>query len=290
MNQQATTNEGSVMKRIKVKEAMRIYWDVHAAQKKSFKSYKVSISHINDVIGDKYIDQVSRLDIVMYRNMREKKSKASTVNREHTVLIHMFNLLKELNRNKTISVLLPEDNPGSLVRKANERPFCRKRVLTPAEYAQFENYLQDEAKDICRMAVLTTLRKKDLQCLNRDNINTSTNQLEGVQAKTGKPYAIPITPQIQSILNKHKSHKILNFTNFRRQFEIARGKCQLQHFRFADLRRSGARTMLLNGIDIKTVSEYLGHSDLRMTQVYVPPCSLDFQRAATTLTQAYNIA
>ena len=290
MKPEVTSKEGSSMKRITVSEALDIYWDVHAAQKKSFKSFAVSISHIKAVLGHKYIDEVSRLDIVMYRNIREKVSKASTVNREHTVLTHLFNILKELNRAKTIAVVLPEDNPASLVRKANEKPFARKRVLTPEEYKQFESLLGDDAKDICRMAVLTTLRKKDLQCLTRDNINISTIQLEGVQAKTGKPYAIPITPQIKSILEKNHSHRILNFTNFRRQFENARSKCGLSHFRFADLRRSGARTMLLNGIDIKTVSEYLGHTDLRMTQVYVPPCSQDFQRAAITLTKAYAIA
>lgn len=290
MNQEVTNQEGSCMKRITVSEALKIYWDVHAAQKKSYKSFAVSIYHINEILGAKKIDELNRLDIVMYRNIREKKSKPSTVNREHTVLVHMVNLLRELNRNKTISIKLPDDNPASLVRKANERPFCRKRVLTPEEYNQFELLLEEDQKDICRMAVLTTLRKKDLQSLTRDNINVSTNQLEGVQAKTGKPYAIPITPQIQSILSKHSSHHILNFKNFRRKFETARKQCGLQHFRFADLRRSGARTMLVNGIDIKTVSEYLGHSDLRMTQVYVPPCSLDFQRAASTLTKAYAIA
>ncbi len=285
-----TPIEGGVMKRITVREALAIYWDVHAAQKKSYKSYKVAINHINKVIGNKMIDELNRLDIQMYRNIREKESKASTVNREHTVLVHLFNLLKELNRHKTIDVKMPEENPASLVRKVNERQFSRKTVVTPNDFKHFESLLGDEAKDICRMAVLTTLRRKDLRNLNRDNINVSTNQLEGIQAKTQKPYAIPITPQIKSILDKHKSHKILNFTNFRRQFDKARELSKLQHFRFADLRRSGARTMLMNGIDIKTVSEYLGHQDLRMTQVYVPPCNLDFQKAANILTMAYQLA
>lgn len=278
------------MKTINVREAMAIYWDVHASQKKSYQSYRVSINHINAILGDRAIESLNRLDIQMYRNIREKASKASTVNREHTVLVHLFNLLKELNRNKTISIMLPEENPASLVRKANERPFSRKRVLTPTEFKKFESYLSDEMSAICWLAVLTTLRKKDLQALSRDNINISTNQLEGVQAKTGKPYAIPIIPKTQSILDRHKLYRILNFKNFRRQFDKARNECGLPHFRFADLRRSGARTMLLSGIDIKTVSEYLGHSDMRMTQVYVPPCSLDFQRAANNLAKAYVTA
>lgn len=285
-----TPIEGGVMKRITMNQALNMYWDVHASQKKSYKSFKVAIGHIRNVLGKKYIDEITRIDIQLYRNIREKQNKSSTVNREHTVLVHLFNLLKELNRNKTINVSLPPENPASLVRKVNERQFSRKRVVTPTEYNKFESFLGNDIRDVCRMAILTTLRKKDLQNLNRDNINVSTNQLEGVQAKTQKPYAIPITSHIKEILDKHPSEKILNFKNFRRQFNKARKECGLQHFRFMDLRRSGARTMLLNGIDIKTVSEYLGHQDLRMTQAYVPPCSLDFQKAANTLSMAYQLA
>lgn len=280
---------GGVMKKITMNEALDMYWDVHASQKKSFKSFRTSLKHIRSIIGSKYIDEITKIDIQLYRNTREKQNKPSTVNREHTVLVHMYNLLKELNRNKTIDVLLPQENPASLIKKVNERQFSRKRVLTPTEYLKFESFLDDDMKDICRMAILTTLRKKDLQNLTRDNINVSTNQLEGIQAKTQKPYAIPITPQIQSILDKHTHHKILNFKNFWKKFCKSRIESGLQHFRFMDLRRSGARTMLMNGVDIKTVSEYLGHQDLRMTQAYVPPCSLDFKRAADTLSRAYQL-
>ena len=277
------------MKKITMNEALDMYWDVHASQKKSFKSFRTALKHIRSIIGSKYIDEITKIDIQLYRNTREKQNKPSTVNREHTVLVHMYNLLKELNRNKTIDVLLPQENPASLIKKTNERQFSRKRVLTPSEYLKFENCTDSELKDICRMAILTTLRKKDLQNLTRDNINVSTNQLEGIQAKTQKPYAIPITPQIQSILDKHTHHKILNFKNFWKKFCKSRIESGLQHFRFMDLRRSGARTMLMNGVDIKTVSEYLGHQDLRMTQAYVPPCSLDFKRAADTLSRAYQL-
>lgn len=291
-----TPIEGGVMKSMTMAEALKLYWDVHASQKKSYKSFHSAIHHISKVLGNKLIHEITRIDIQLYRNTRERDvtangtiTKPTTVNREHTVLIHLFNLLKELNHNKTIDVKLPEENPAKLVKKVNERPFARKRVLTPTEYNHYESLLDDEAKNICRLAILTTLRKKDLQNLTRDNINVSTNQLEGVQAKTQKPYAIPITNQIKSVLDGKTSHKILNFKGFDYQFKQARKISGLQHFQFKDLRRSGARTMLMNGIDIKTVSEYLGHQDLRMTQAYVPPCSLDFLKAANILSKAYQL-
>jgi integrase len=271
-------------------EALDIYFDVHASKKKSINSFKTSIKHIKELLGTKYVDTLTRIDVQAYRSNREKESKASTVNREQTVITHLINILKELNQYKTINVQLPEQNPGSLVKKVNERPFARKRVLTGKEFAHFCTFINDDVKDICVMAVLTMLRRKDLKNLTKDNINLSTNQLEGVQAKTGKPFSIPITPAIQSIINKSKTNRILNFKNFRRHFEKARLESGLQHFRFADFRRSGARTMLLNGTDIQTVSEYLGHSDLRMTQVYVPPSQNDFKKAAESLTKAYSIA
>jgi len=278
------------MQRITMNEALDIYYDVHASKKKSIKSFKTSIKHIKELIGTRYIDTLTRIDIQAYRSNREQHSKPSSVNREHTVITHLINILKELNQYKTISVKLPNQNPGSLVKKADERPYARKRVLNSDEFNKFCSYLSDDHKDICKMAILTMLRKKDLKNLSKDNINVATNQLEGIQAKTGKPYSIPITPAIQCIIDKSKTNHFLNFKNFRREFEKARTISGLQYFRISDLRRSGARTMLVNGPDIQTVSEYLGHSDLRMTQVYVPPSQNDFKKAAESLTKAYSIA
>jgi integrase len=57
-------------------------------------------------------------------------------------------------------------------------------------------------------------------------------------------------------------------TNFRKEFERAKARAGLD-FEWRDLRRTGARMMLVQGVDLATVSSFLGHATLAMTEAYV---------------------
>jgi len=121
------------------------------------------------------------------------------------------------------------------------------------------------------------LRNIDLKELTKDNVNLCTNELEGTQRKTGKPFRIPIAGQIGELIASANGHRIFDFTNFRKNFDIARARSGVRDFQFKDLRRTGATMMERKGIALSAVSSYLGRSSLRMTEVYVRPSREDKQ-------------
>jgi site-specific recombinase XerD len=42
----------------------------------------------------------------------------------------------------------------------------------------------------------------------------------------------------------------------------------MPHIRFHDLRHSAASLLLANGFSLKEIQEYLGHADIKSTQIY----------------------
>ena len=202
----------------------------------------------------------------------------------------MKNKLKEWNRLGVISpIRLPSENPASVVRKANERSFSRKRVLAVEEFDRLMKTGTIAVRRVCLAAVHSTLRLKDIKFLTRKNVNLATNQLEGIQAKTGKAYKVPITPVMQTLIDTADGDRLFDFTNFRKQFEAARKAANIKDFQFRDLRRTGARTLLKSGIDLATVSKYLGHASLAMTERYVVASDDDLQKASEVLNSKFSL-
>ena len=243
------------------------------------------MDYIKDFFAERYIDTITYIDVQDYRQWRIKKVKASTVNRDHVIITNMFYLLKRWNDMGVIKpITLPKYNPGSLVKKADERPFARKRVLSAKEIGGLLAVGPLNVRRIVLMALNTALRRKDLVNLTQGHVNRATGCLEGVQAKTGKPYQIPINSTVAMLIKTASGDRILDFTNFRRDFETALKKAGLEGVQFRDLRRTAARMLLGQGnVDIATVSSYLGHASIAMTQFYVQPENKDKRKASQFL-------
>lgn len=274
--------------RITVSKACDIYWRLHGSLKKTSESFERNLRYIKAAMGGRWLDSITYLDIEAYRREREKVVSPSSVNREHTVLTHLFNALKKWRRLKVIAnVRLPEENPAALVKRVDEKPYRRKRVLSPEEFDRFLKSAPIQVRRNCLAAVLTGLRRKDLKNLTVGNVNFATNQLEGVQAKTGRPFAVPIVGEMLGIIETAKGSRILDFRNFRKQFEAARKRAGLE-FQFRDLRRTAGRMLLQKGIDLATVSSYLGHTTISMTEAYVQSAREHKQMAGEILGTLYR--
>ena len=58
------------------------------------------------------------------------------------------------------------------------------------------------------------------------------------------------------------------FTSLQHSFDRAKKKSGIEDFRFLDLRHCFASNCVMNGVDIMTVKELLGHKTLAMTLRY----------------------
>jgi site-specific recombinase XerD len=72
---------------------------------------------------------------------------------------------------------------------------------------------------------------------------------------------------------------------FRRAFRNALKRAKIDNFRFHDLRHTFASHLVMNGIDLNTVKELLGHKKIEMTLRYSHVSQDHKTRAVETLGQ-----
>lgn len=287
-------------KRIKFKEASALFFKLHARSLPTAYTYEKYIAVLDALFGEKYLDTFTQDDIhnlrvaIKEREFGGKFAKESTINRYHTVMTSIFNAMRKWSEVGRIDkIALPSVNPGSLVKKTDERQFIRRRVVTPDELTKFLEHATIRIRRICLMAVNTLLRKNDLKELKMSvNVNRDTCELVGIHSKTaltsGKPFTMPINGVVLDIIETANGDRLLDFTNFRREFEQALTGSGVAEFTLKDLRRTGARMLLARGTDIATVSELLGHTDITTTQRYVGPMDNDRKQAAVLLSSLYT--
>lgn len=261
--------------RLTVNEAIAIFHEIEGKNKG--RSYRYQYKPIGLFFADRYIDTITPIDVKNYRESRKQDGlKPSAINREHSVITRLFNAMIEWRRLGTVGVYnflnvkLPLENPGQLVGRADELQFARNLVLTPMEFTRFCDYAHPRVRIIVILAVLTLLRRKNLMMLKKKNFNHALKQLTLTQSKTGIPITIPACETVTVIIGESKYDCPCDFTNFRKLFDRAKEESGV-YFWLSDLRRTGATQMLLDGIDLRTIQRYLGHTTLVMTERYLQP-------------------
>lgn len=165
---------------------------------------------------------------------------------------------------KEMKVLLPEQI-GAYLQEAN------KRGLLPAYYLELTSGL--------RRGELLALLWTDLDVENMTisvtkQVNRINGQLKVSQPKTGNSIrTIPIPKQaVDLLILEHEKHPdnpymfpspktgtMYDPDSFRHTHEKILAAAGIEHIRFHDLRHTFATLSLQNGVDVKTLSNTLGH-------------------------------
>ncbi|MGI9072745.1 MAG: tyrosine-type recombinase/integrase [Bryobacteraceae bacterium] len=253
--------------RLLVEDAADLFLRLHGQKRQSRKGIKQFVRYvrlIKAIWGGRYIDAVAADDMRDYRETRHKAGVSeSTINREQTAIITMFNKLVEWKRTGQLyaNILLPETNPGRGVRKINEDRFIRQRLLSEEEYKRLWGYADENTRRMILAEMNLPLRLEDLKQLNKKNINYRLSQFSGVQAKTGKEYALPINDTLWELINTASGEQILDSSGFERRWRKTVKQAGLAGLQFRDLRRTAATTLHDSGVPLKTISAMLGLPD-----------------------------
>jgi integrase len=281
-------------KRLLVEDVADLFLKLHGEKRPSTKGIRQFVRYvrlIKEAWRGRYVDSMTGDDMRDYRARRRKEGVAeSTVNREQTTIITMFNKLVDWRRNGQIpkSVLLPDGNPGRGVPKINEDRFIRGRLLSDEEHQNLCACADQRTRRIILAEMSLPLRLEDLKRLSKKDINHKLSQFKGVQAKTGKEYALPINEVIWGLIATAPTDQILDFTGFESRWKRVVKRAGLKGLQFRDLRRTAATTLHDSGEKLRTTSAMLGHSSVATTLRYLGLKDENLKQAGNILAAKYG--
>lgn len=257
--------------------------------------------------GGNLLEEIDQRMIEHWRTARFTSGKApATVNRDLSVLKSMFTKAVEWGHVAVhpLTKVKPAKLDNSIVRYLSEEE--EKRLLTAIDrreckirtgraaankwraergYPLFPDLsvaeFVDHVKPMVLLSVHTGVRWGELVQLEWKQINMDSANLTvlGRTAKTGKTRHIPLNAVALGALKgwkKRTSGEGLVFpgddgkarNNIKKAWGNLLVSAQISDFRWHDLRHHFASKLAMAGVDLNTVRELMGHSDLKMTLRY----------------------
>ena len=259
---------------ITLKEYIDKYYIPFQQNAKTGANFKHILGQLNIISGyeftDMTINTVSENDIINFFNLLKKDRgiKQATINRYRSLLNHIFNTAM---KDKIVNY-----NPVKYIKRYKEK--SRDRVLSSNEIkALLETCRQSRNEElyyIVLVAIYTGMRYSNIVNMKKSNISGNVYQLDGSETKSGKEQFIYLNQKLLNELNKYinkynTSDYLFKSKYISGSFKSACNKAGIDNFRFHDLRRTFATTLLYSDVNIFTISNMLGHSSLLMTQKYL---------------------
>ena len=139
----------------------------------------------------------------------------------------------------------------------------------------------DHLHPMILLSMNTGLRRGEIFSLKWENVSLERALLtiEGAYAKSGKTRHIPLNSEAISVLKEWRRQTDssdlvfhnkdgLRFDNIKNGWATILNAAKIKNFRWHDLRHHFASRLVMSDVDLNTVRELLGHSDMSMTLRY----------------------
>jgi len=169
----------------------------------------------------------------------------------------------------------------------------RLRYLEPEEINRLLQECSEHLRPIVILALNTGMRLGEILNLKWRDIDLDQKLIYIIHTKSGEKREVPLNNLLVKLLEKMKktsenndyvfSHKNgLPYNRVYKGFKSACKRANIEDFRFHDLRHTFASHLVMNGVDLKTVQELLGHKTFTMTLRYAH-LSPDHKRKAVDI-------
>jgi len=257
--------------KITLRELISLYLKEYAKPNK--RSYSTDIFRAKSILSffteNKPASDITPLDIERFKSYRKDRVKLSTVNREIAFLKHVYT--KGVEWGKVF------ENPAKKVKLFREDN-RRLRFLSKDEIKRLLDSTNGQLKAILITALHTGMRLSEILNLKWTHIDFETGYITILNSKSGEKREIPISPTLtktlRNVIRYIGSEYVLNgkyggaVRDIRGSFKKALSRAGITDFRFHDLRHTFASHLVMNGTDLKTVQELLGHKTIEMTLRY----------------------
>jgi len=259
------------------------------------KSWETDVSllknHLLPRFGTRYLDEISRIDIVrMHSDRRASGAAPGSANRLLIMMRYIFNLalrweVPGIKGNPTKNVpLMAEDNKKE--RYLNEDEARRLyEAVCESENAMLQY--------IVPMLILTGARKREVLDAKWGDFDFDRRLWRIPTTKLGKPRHVPLSDGVMNLLSAMERKGDWVFANPKTNkpfvtmfasWNTARKKAGLSDVRIHDLRHSFASLLINSGRSLYEVQRLLGHTQIKTTQRYAhlaPETLLAASNAAT---------
>lgn len=265
------------------------YLQYAVTNKKSWKRDKIILKNLAPFFGDILLSRIAPADIENYKKERLKKVSPATVNRELSLLKHLFTVAEKLRK-------FDGKNPVKEVKFLQQRQYVFK-VFTKEEIQRLIHAVVAHLKPFIIIALNTAMRRGELFNLRWSDIDFENHFLFIKETKSNIMRKIPMNNLVIETLNRieRKSEFVFTspksgtrFKNIHYSFKLACEKAEISDCRLHDLRHTSATHMIQHGADIVTVSQILGHSDIKMTLRYCHPSDESRLRAVDLLSMSFK--
>ncbi|MBI2118976.1 MAG: site-specific integrase [Elusimicrobia bacterium] len=257
-------------KKIKLSELMNDYLGLYSKHNKlSYSNDVLAVNRMCKFFSTIMAHELTTEQIEQYRIKRLSTVSKSTVNRDMSLLKHIFN--KGIEWGKITS------NPVEKIKFYSEKENKRIRYLEKNEKIKLLGACALPTKRLVFFALSTGMRQGEILNLKWSDIDFNTRLIKISHSKAGKIRYVNIPSDLENMLKSTPtiSEYVFGtpkgkakFSLYRKPFIKAIKNCGLSGLHFHDLRHDYASTLVMKGVDIKTVSELLGHSTLVMTERY----------------------
>ena len=262
---------GFELKKVKLGELITDYLELYSKHSKiTYQDDVERLGRIQKFFGDVYLTDITPARLEEYRIKRLSEGIAkSTTNREMGILKHTFN--------KGIEWGKCENNPVRKIKFYSEKENARMRYLDQQEKVKLLNECPLPTKRFVFFALNTGMRQGEILNLKWKDIDYKTNLIKINHSKSGNPRYVPMNSELLEMLKSMPSISEYIFGSasgkpkwglYRNFFERAVKKAEIKDFCFHSCRHTFASDLVMKGVDLKTVSELLGHSTMRMTERY----------------------
>jgi len=228
--------------------------------------------------------------IERYKAKRLETVSPASVNRELATLKNMFTMAIKWSYVKT--------NPAKEVKLLKEPP-GRLSYLKPEEFKALLTVCNDHIRPIIVTALNTGMRKGELQKLKWTDIDFKNRKITVVESKNNESRVVPINKTLHKELfplsKRSKGEYVfsdkngLPYGDIKKSFLTALKKAKIEDFHFHDLRHTFGSYLVMQGVNLKTVQQIMGHKDIRMTMRYAHLSPEYVQKAVETLDNLWSL-
>ena len=282
-------------KRILFSEFIKDYAEIQGPNLRESTLNNIYIRSFNlfiSICGDKDLANYTPRDVDVFKAKRLKSCSPTTVSIEFRSVKTAFNC--------AVRWEVLQSNPFakcSLPRVPEKRPTC----ITPEEFLRLKNAAQEPLfKRLYELAVLTGMRLGEVENLEWKDVDLekkviAVSNTETFLTKTGKMRVVPMSDRVHELLTEMKAeencayvfnyeHRKLNRSYVDHKFRDYRRAAGLaEDVTFHSLRHTFATWLVQKGVPIFEVQKLLGHSDIKVTQIYSHLAASDLHSAVNKL-------